>query len=106
MADKETLQEKIKQSMETAEKFSNIYYKKVDQERHAIDKLYLDTATMTWNGNCIEGNALFQYLNPLKRVTINILTKNHRVLKKKNFNYRFSFLFCEFTNYRFSFLFC
>ena len=91
MADKETLQEKIKQSMETAEKFSNIYYKKVDQERHAIDKLYLDTATMTWNGNCIEGNALFPYLNPL----IN------GVLKKKDFNHRFSFLFCELTNYRY-----
>ncbi len=56
MSEKESLQDKIKESVETADKFSQIFYKKLDMERHAIDKLYLDTATLSWNGNCIEGD--------------------------------------------------
>ena len=55
MSEKESLQDKLKESVETADKFSQIFYKKLDMERHAIDKLYLDTATLSWNGNCIEG---------------------------------------------------
>lgn len=27
----------------------------MDQDRHTIDKLYLDTATLAWNGNPVDG---------------------------------------------------
>jgi len=47
--------EKINQAVATAETFSNLYYKKLDNERHTIDKMYHENATMTWNGNPIEG---------------------------------------------------
>ena len=47
--------EKINQAVATAETFSNLYYKKMDNERHTIDKMYHENATMTWNGNPIEG---------------------------------------------------
>jgi len=47
--------EKINQAVRTAEEFSNIYYKKMDTDRHTIDKMYHENATMTWNGNPIDG---------------------------------------------------
>ena len=47
--------EKINQAVKTAEEFSNIYYKKMDTDRHTIDRMYHENATMTWNGNPIDG---------------------------------------------------
>ena len=32
-----------------------LYFSKMDKERHTIDKLYLDTATLAWNGNPVDG---------------------------------------------------
>ena len=49
--------EKINQAMSTAEQFSELYYKKIDSERHSIDKMYHENANMTWNGNNLEGIA-------------------------------------------------
>ena len=46
---------KANQATSTAETFSQLYYKKMDQERHTIDRMYHENATMTWNGNPIEG---------------------------------------------------
>lgn len=46
---------KIMQAVTTAEQFSTLYYKKMDGERQSMDKLYLDTASLTWNGNPVEG---------------------------------------------------
>ena len=71
MSEKESLQDKLKESVETADKFSQIFYKKLDMERHAIDKLYLDTATLSWNGNCIEGE--LNGYNTLKEMLILLL---------------------------------
>ena len=47
--------EKINLAMSTAETFSNLYYKKMDSDRHTIEKMYHENATMTWNGNPIDG---------------------------------------------------
>ena len=51
MTTDEEMRDKIQQAIKTAETFSTIYYKKMDSERHNMDKLYLDTATLAWNGN-------------------------------------------------------
>ena len=45
MTTDEEMRDKIQQAIKTAETFSTIYYKKMDSERHNMDKLYLDTAT-------------------------------------------------------------
>ncbi|XP_023345329.1 NTF2-related export protein 2 [Eurytemora carolleeae] len=35
----------------------------MDKERHTIDKLYLDTATLAWNGNPVDGiNSIKSFL--------------------------------------------
>ena len=39
----------------TAEQFIDLYYERIDAKRHTINKLYLDNATMSWNGNKITG---------------------------------------------------
>jgi len=54
MADDEMV-EKINQAVSTAEAFSKLYYKKLDQERHTIDKMYHEEANMAWNGNPVDG---------------------------------------------------
>uniref|UniRef100_A0A1B6CKC7 NTF2-related export protein n=1 Tax=Clastoptera arizonana TaxID=38151 RepID=A0A1B6CKC7_9HEMI len=35
----------------TAENFLKLYYDSLDRKRHLMTKLYLDTATLVWNGN-------------------------------------------------------
>ena len=47
--------QKINQAVSTAEAFSKLYYKKLDQERHTIDKMYHENANMAWNGNPVDG---------------------------------------------------
>ena len=54
MTTDEEMRDKIQQAIKTAETFSTIYYKKMDSERHNMDKLYLDTATLAWNGNPVD----------------------------------------------------
>ena len=54
MSDDEMVQ-KINQAVCTAETFSNLYYKKLDQERHTIDEMYHENANMAWNGNPVDG---------------------------------------------------
>ena len=49
--------EKINRAVASAEQFSELYYKKIDSERHSIDKLYHETANLTWNGNYVDGIA-------------------------------------------------
>ena len=39
-----------------AEQFRKLFYKKMDLERHTLGKLYLPAATISWNGNKIDGN--------------------------------------------------
>lgn len=49
------LKTKIDQACRTAEEFTKLYYESVDKRRYHISRLYLDTATLIWNGNGIEG---------------------------------------------------
>ena len=49
------LKAKIDQACRTAEEFTKLYYESLDKRRYLISRLYLDTATLIWNGNGIEG---------------------------------------------------
>ncbi|XP_063287054.1 NTF2-related export protein 2 [Pelobates fuscus] len=40
-----------------ADEFVNLYYETIDKRRRQLTKLYMDTATMVWNGNAISGQA-------------------------------------------------
>ena len=48
---------KIEEACEAAAKFVEIYYDRLDNtaKRHTVSKMYLDNATVSWNGNKIEG---------------------------------------------------
>ncbi|KAJ8723896.1 hypothetical protein PYW07_007876 [Mythimna separata] len=50
----------IDNACETAEEFTKIFYKQVDNNRHLSSKLYLDTGLLVWNGNGINGNDKIQ----------------------------------------------
>ena len=43
--------------IETAETFHKLFYEKLDKSRQTIGKLYLDNATLNWNGNALKGKA-------------------------------------------------
>nr|XP_044996647.1 NTF2-related export protein 2 isoform X1 [Jaculus jaculus] len=45
----------VDQACKTAEEFANIYYETMDKRRQILPKLYLDTATLIWNGNVVMG---------------------------------------------------
>ena len=45
----------IDQACRTAKEFLDHYYMKVDSKRHTVAKTYLETATLSWNGNRIDG---------------------------------------------------
>ncbi|OAD59444.1 NTF2-related export protein [Eufriesea mexicana] len=49
------LKTKIDQACRTAEEFTKLYYESLDKRRYLISRLYLDTATLIWNGNGMEG---------------------------------------------------
>ncbi|KAM4696860.1 NTF2-related export protein 2 [Rhinophrynus dorsalis] len=40
-----------------AEEFVNLYYDTIDKRRRQLTKLYMDTATLVWNGNSVSGQA-------------------------------------------------
>jgi len=44
----------------TAEHFSKLFYDKMDNRRHTLAKMYLETATASWNGNKVVGNTDIQ----------------------------------------------
>ena len=48
----------IDEADKTAEDFVQIYYEKLDSKRNTINKIYLETAVLSWNGNKIEGKDL------------------------------------------------
>ena len=45
----------IDQACRTAKEFLAHYYVKVDSKRHTVAKTYLPTATLSWNGNRVDG---------------------------------------------------
>ncbi|XP_068956574.1 NTF2-related export protein 2-like isoform X1 [Petaurus breviceps papuanus] len=54
------------QACRAAEEFVNIYYETIDKRRRVLTRLYLDTATLVWNGNAISGlNALSEFFETL-----------------------------------------
>ena len=50
----------IENACSTAEEFCKNFYDRVDNKRHTIEKLYLPTATLSWNGNKVEGSSTIQ----------------------------------------------
>ncbi|XP_073455473.1 NTF2-related export protein 2 [Aquarana catesbeiana] len=49
-----------------AEGFVNLYYETFDKRRRQLTKLYMDTATLVWNGNPISGQeALIEFFDML-----------------------------------------
>ena len=53
--DKSERKSQLNDSCKTAEKFVDIFFAKIDSNRNTIGKMYLEQATLTWNGNPIKG---------------------------------------------------
>ncbi|CAL4121280.1 unnamed protein product [Meganyctiphanes norvegica] len=47
-------------AIESATSFVKIYYDFVDKMRHKLAKLYMEEASLVWNGNTLKGNAAIQ----------------------------------------------
>ena len=50
----------IENACSTAEEFCKNFFDRIDNKRHTIEKLYLPTATLSWNGNKVEGASTIQ----------------------------------------------
>ena len=63
MAANEVVDKKIlvDQACQTAKDFINIYYAKLDNNRQSVAKSYLDTATLSWNGNRVDGKLVLNF---------------------------------------------
>uniref|UniRef100_A0A2R9AF66 NTF2 domain-containing protein n=1 Tax=Pan paniscus TaxID=9597 RepID=A0A2R9AF66_PANPA len=56
----------VDQACRAAEEFVNIYYETMDKRRRALTRLYLDKATLIWNGNAVSGlDALNNFFDTL-----------------------------------------
>ncbi|XP_078544914.1 NTF2-related export protein 1-like [Lissotriton helveticus] len=58
------------------EEFVNIYYDTMDKRRRLLSKLYLDKATLVWNGNAVSGQeAIMEFfeLLPTSQFRIKVL---------------------------------
>ena len=64
----------IDQACRTAKEFLDHYYVKVDSKRHAVAKTYLETATLSWNGNRVDGPEAIQ-----KFFTDNVPSTSHQI---------------------------
>jgi hypothetical protein len=42
----------------------------MDKERHTVDKMYLETATLAWNGNSVDGLANIQVSEDLSHLPL------------------------------------
>ncbi|XP_031450350.1 NTF2-related export protein 2 isoform X1 [Phasianus colchicus] len=66
----------VDQACRAAEEFVNIYYETMDKRRRALTRLYLDKATLIWNGNAVSGqealNEFFEML-PSSEFQVNVL---------------------------------
>ncbi|XP_023971991.1 NTF2-related export protein 2-like [Physeter macrocephalus] len=66
----------VDQACRAAEKFVNIYYETMDKRRQALTRLYLDKATLIWNGNFVTGlEALTNFFDmlPSSEFQVNML---------------------------------
>ncbi len=57
--DKSERKSQLNDSCKTAEKFVDIFFAKIDSNRNTIGKMYLEQATLTWNGNPIKGEICY-----------------------------------------------
>ncbi|KAG7464953.1 hypothetical protein MATL_G00171110, partial [Megalops atlanticus] len=56
----------VDQSCRYSEEFVNIYYDCMDKKRRNLTRLYLDKATLVWNGNAVSGqDALGEFFESL-----------------------------------------
>ncbi|XP_047013153.1 NTF2-related export protein 2 isoform X2 [Ictalurus punctatus] len=56
----------VDQSCRYSEEFVNIYYDCMDKKRRNLTRLYLDKATLVWNGNNVSGqDALGEFFESL-----------------------------------------
>ncbi|XP_075576785.1 NTF2-related export protein 2 isoform X3 [Pelecanus crispus] len=66
----------VDQACRAADEFVNIYYETMDKRRRALTRLYLDKATLVWNGNAVSGqeelNKFFEML-PSTEFQVNVL---------------------------------
>nr|XP_047926752.1 NTF2-related export protein 2 isoform X6 [Anser cygnoides] len=66
----------VDQACRAAEEFVNIYYETMDKRRRVLTRLYLDKATLVWNGNAVSGqealNEFFEML-PSSEFQVNVL---------------------------------
>ena len=53
----------IDEACRTAKAFIDRFYDKVDSKRPTLAKIYLDAATLSWNGNRIDGNWRTHFLS-------------------------------------------
>lgn len=66
----------VDQACRAAEEFVNIYYETMDKRRRALTRLYLDKATLIWNGNIVTGlEALANFFDmlPSSEFQVNML---------------------------------
>uniref|UniRef100_A0A9J7YHD3 Nuclear transport factor 2 n=2 Tax=Cyprinus carpio TaxID=7962 RepID=A0A9J7YHD3_CYPCA len=56
----------VDQSCRYSDEFVNIYYDCIDKRRRNLTRLYLDKATLVWNGNAVTGrDALSEFFESL-----------------------------------------
>ncbi|XP_011858193.1 PREDICTED: NTF2-related export protein-like isoform X1 [Vollenhovia emeryi] len=49
------LKARIDQACRMAEEFTKLYYESLDKRRYLISRMYMDSATLIWNGNGVSG---------------------------------------------------
>eukprot|EP00099_Drosophila_melanogaster_P020372 NP_611833.1 NTF2-related export protein 1, isoform A [Drosophila melanogaster] len=54
------LKAKVESCARTADTFTRLYYASVDNRRQQIGRLYLDNATLSWNGNGAIGRQMIE----------------------------------------------
>uniref|UniRef100_A0A8C6TSN5 NTF2-related export protein n=1 Tax=Neogobius melanostomus TaxID=47308 RepID=A0A8C6TSN5_9GOBI len=65
----------VDQSCRYSEEFINIYYDCMDKKRRNLTRLYLDKATLVWNGNAVSGQeALSEFFESLPSSEFQVLT--------------------------------
>ena len=54
-ADTQDIKARDNQACQTADVFTKLFYDRMDTKRHAMSKMYLEGATLGWNGHRVEG---------------------------------------------------
>ncbi|KAH8396201.1 hypothetical protein KR222_005031, partial [Zaprionus bogoriensis] len=54
------LKTKVEACCRTAEDFTRLYYASLDNRRHQMGRLYIDTANFSWNGNGAQGREIIE----------------------------------------------